>query len=1197
MQAPKVLVVEDDIHTRRIVEQVLVRDQMLRYLNIEVIGAADGQEGLDLFRKHHPDLLITDLIMPRMSGFDLVNNVRRLPEGAKVPILVTSAVVRDQKTLRRLELDHHVAVMLKPFSPRQLGQLVRQLLSRRAEAGEMRRGPAAPEPRPSRLETPAAGPTPTPSRLTLPDRVTGVQDGRQGAEAGPSPLTTMAQAMAGASVAPTTRAAAPALVETPERSPDRAGSLSQTSLAQLLLEALENLHSGTLELKHGSVRKVIYLMVGHPIFVQSNVRAETLGQLLVRRGGLTLDQYQQALTESQRRQIKYGEALVRLGFLSEQDVMAELVAQTQYKIEVCLRWREGSWAFVADAQVGSQVPNCTLDPVWLVFEGLKRNPSLEAATGQLIHQAAHGVALLPRFEHFRGIYQSVYGDAVISRMGPGVAIGALMHAVDFRDAVLQLDVLLQCGLAELRDPVAVAAAVPVAVSVEDVPLDVLVAPSSAASSAALISSGTIKPLTGSFAALATPPREAVRPGAVAAAADARYEDSGLLVLPDLPPSTAEAVLPQAPVEPPPARSPSSAKRRPRRVETAELDLARQVIESTYLGVHDATHYQVLGVIPDTAPDGIEVAYQIKRKQFDLGRYRREELGEDAYGRLEEIRGRLDEAFAILSDPQERAAYDLQLKGGVDHSQRNAALQGEERYRKGEVLLEAGRFSEAAEAFERAVALDPQPEYEVFAALARFMSVEPSPEAAEEAMIRVQAALESQPELTAAHLVAARISEIVGNPEEAVGHLQTAIGVDPTMQEAFDEAERLLLSLDRLPDLEQQYRRTLHVLGGQDPEWAGKLWKRLVQLYLERLGDREKARLAAEAALRLDPEDRVLRTSIAAMNAVDPDRWPEAVLGYRALLRTDPQHVEPLHELFLLHLRADRTDAAFVTAAVAVQRQVASDEERQFVAARRGQRPVLHSGRLTPEVEELFRHPEEEPALTLLFRQLGPLIHRLHPLRPETLGLEGTPLPEAGQPELFRRILGDLASQLGVTRPTVMLQSPLGGNREGVGLDPPLLLVGAAALYGDDETELRFRLGRTLWLLSPGRVVAAWRSKGQLKTYVLAGLAASYPKLEVPDPSGEVAEVRRELEGRGELRQAIKKVLSGLQARTERLNLGVWLRGTQRTADRVGWLACGDVGLAMRIAGSLEPEAEADLADFALSQTGWELRARLKLALS
>ena len=78
----KILYVEND---------VLVRESIVAFLedyNYEVYAAADGKEALDQFAKNRPDVLITDLDLPEISGIDLIKTIREI--SAELPVVVVS---------------------------------------------------------------------------------------------------------------------------------------------------------------------------------------------------------------------------------------------------------------------------------------------------------------------------------------------------------------------------------------------------------------------------------------------------------------------------------------------------------------------------------------------------------------------------------------------------------------------------------------------------------------------------------------------------------------------------------------------------------------------------------------------------------------------------------------------------------------------------------------------------------------------------------------------------------------------------------------------------------------------------------------------------------------------------------------------------------------------------------------------------
>ena len=124
---PRILVVEDDPD---------IADLMRRYLlkaGFAVDVLASGDEALEAVRSSPPDLLVLDLMLPRMSGLELCRAVRDTPQTADLPVIMVTARSDESDRIAGLDLgaDDYLA---KPFSPGELVARVRALLRRSSKA-------------------------------------------------------------------------------------------------------------------------------------------------------------------------------------------------------------------------------------------------------------------------------------------------------------------------------------------------------------------------------------------------------------------------------------------------------------------------------------------------------------------------------------------------------------------------------------------------------------------------------------------------------------------------------------------------------------------------------------------------------------------------------------------------------------------------------------------------------------------------------------------------------------------------------------------------------------------------------------------------------------------------------------------------------------------------------------------------------
>jgi DNA-binding response OmpR family regulator len=121
---PRVLVADDDPDILALVAYRLERS------GYEVLTAADGADALRLTLAHLPDLVVLDVMMPRIDGYGVTRAIRQHPPTERTPVLLLTARVQEADVARGFEAgaDDYIK---KPFSPGELRARVQAVLGRR----------------------------------------------------------------------------------------------------------------------------------------------------------------------------------------------------------------------------------------------------------------------------------------------------------------------------------------------------------------------------------------------------------------------------------------------------------------------------------------------------------------------------------------------------------------------------------------------------------------------------------------------------------------------------------------------------------------------------------------------------------------------------------------------------------------------------------------------------------------------------------------------------------------------------------------------------------------------------------------------------------------------------------------------------------------------------------------------------------
>ena len=121
MDIKKILVVDDEVH---IVHVVAIK---LRNNGYEVITAENGAQAYELACEEKPDIVVTDLQMPIMSGFEFVQKLRENEETKDTPVIMLTAREFDIEDKQKQSLNIS-ELLSKPFSPKELLRIIEDIL-------------------------------------------------------------------------------------------------------------------------------------------------------------------------------------------------------------------------------------------------------------------------------------------------------------------------------------------------------------------------------------------------------------------------------------------------------------------------------------------------------------------------------------------------------------------------------------------------------------------------------------------------------------------------------------------------------------------------------------------------------------------------------------------------------------------------------------------------------------------------------------------------------------------------------------------------------------------------------------------------------------------------------------------------------------------------------------------------------------
>lgn len=331
MAAKTALVVEDDKGI-----QGLLRDA-LEQEGFQVMCEKDGEWALRALQRRLPDVLVTDILLPGLGGFELVEQLRRMPGGDQVPVVAMSGIYRASKHKRNAHERLNVAAYIdKPFELAVLLEALRDALG--ADYPHAGRG--------------ARGRRPAPPAEVVEDPLADFDTRLEQRE-----VEKVETSFAGARTA--------------------RGNLKHKRFPEVLSQLYRWRATGALLLRRERTKKIVYLKDGYPIFVKSNLLSECLGRVLVREKMISDEECERSLQlmkqhAKQGAPRQQGTVLIEMGCISPHNLVFGLQLQLEQKLFDIFSWPDGDYQFNGQIDIPGQSVQLDMSLATIVYEGVRR---------------------------------------------------------------------------------------------------------------------------------------------------------------------------------------------------------------------------------------------------------------------------------------------------------------------------------------------------------------------------------------------------------------------------------------------------------------------------------------------------------------------------------------------------------------------------------------------------------------------------------------------------------------------------------------------------------------------------------------------------------------------------------------------------------------------------------------------------------
>ncbi|MDP8224380.1 MAG: DnaJ domain-containing protein [Candidatus Lernaella stagnicola] len=757
-----------------------------REAGFDVVPAADGLSGLDLFHETQPDAVIINLLIPKLSGGELCKRLKSDPEGTEVPVAILSGLFKRTDMADRARRQWQADAYFQ--APHDIDEIVRHIEKLVADAPPRPKRPApevdepdlAVEEDPAELldeefgddapvHSEADDATPeepdldalidkamaelehidlvdrSPKVAQINEEITAEKSERTTA-ASDNPLADLLAELEDSAGRPeheeeTAAPEAPPAEVPPVKRPrakvsateasdefSYEGELADVSVPELMAHLYFARQTGILELNSQGTYKHVYFDRGRAVYVESEGRQESLGQILLRQGIISEDDLMLSLANMATYGKKQGGALVEMGMINPMQLYQALRLQMREKLLSLFQWFDGDYYFDASpfdkyslTIFENPMPQMIHDGIAQSYDG----DSLAEMFSGLLEQVVVRNEPMPfderEFDADEDLWK-VYALIDDRRTIAEVVADSPLEAGPTYVLLFAMLILRMYDRARAEEVVPADESVEIEV---ELPLEET---TPAADDDFILFDDEPEP--------EPTPEPSAAPPEPADELDFAFEDDGDLEtiseaerLEDIEkdlrafeegdgePGTGGPKLPAAEAGELVAIDGTGGPA----ADADDPELATFTMEQ-YLKLEGANHYEVLDVDRDAKPLDLKMVYHavVKRLHPDMVASK---LGPDMREKAKAVVQAVTEAYEVLSSPKKRAEYDSRLTGeGQELKERHITtiLAAERAFNQGMIALRRNHFHDAQEHFSEACELFPEEaEYHAYLGWALF----------------------------------------------------------------------------------------------------------------------------------------------------------------------------------------------------------------------------------------------------------------------------------------------------------------------------------------------------------------------------------------------------------------------------------------------------------------------------------------------